>query len=188
MYTHVGLSILLGYHREFFVLTNSKNLVSSGLLYVRDRHLHHVATLTSGQCKNLAGYHWKLSHINYMELVHGNITITGSDRHHSSSTQQNHLMDPGLKIVFKNRKALVMAMPDAENFCARLSLHIEQLFQHERTGTRRSRHPRTKQKGNYTLNAITLQRTPTLQQRSHQLVSAECGEYSVPQTVRLPPS
>lgn len=161
MYTHVGFSVILSHSREFFALSNSKSLVSSGLLYVRDGYLHHKATSESS-FRYCTGYHWKLSDIERMEMVNGNITITRKDRYHGS-TQENHHIDPGLRIAFKNCKTLVTAMPDAEDFCARLSLHIDQLFHHKHMGTHRFRHPWTRQRRSYRLNTLTLQRT------SHQL-------------------
>lgn len=162
IYTHVGFSVLLSQRREFFALSNAKSLVSSGLLYVRDKHLHHVPTHDSGPYSALVGYQWKLSDITHMEMVNGNVTITKKDRHHGN-TQENHYIDPGLRVVFKNRKVLVTAMPDAETFCAQLSLHIDQLYCHKRTRTHKFRHPLTRQKGNYRLSTLKLQRT------SHQL-------------------
>lgn len=157
MYTRVGFSVMLSHRREFFALSNSKTLVSSGMLYVKDGYLHHEVTTESRSRYAYTGYHWKLSDIERMEIVHGNIAITRKDRLRGN-TQENHYIDPGMRIILKNRKTLLTAMPDAEDFCARLSLHIDKLFHHKHTGTHRLRHAWTRQRRRYRLNAHQLHR------------------------------
>ena len=146
-YTDVGYSILTGVDRSD---TNFNTLSrSSGLVYVKDGDLHHETTLGSKLCCRKAKHSFKLCNVERLEVVQGDITILRKKGHRN--TQHIVPMKLGLRIVFNNKKTLVMEMIDAVKFCARLNQYIvssrlmkeETLKTHGVASTRRAAHTRS---------------------------------------------
>ena len=118
MFTKVGFGVLMGqYPGDFTHLTGSR---TGGLAYVKNTgHLCLESTCGKRLCCLCSRDSWKLSDITQVEVVTGSITLTVKGRHGiiHQSTQE---MNPGLGVILKNGKKIVLNMPDAVNFCARL--------------------------------------------------------------------
>lgn len=115
MHTEVGFCVLMGkYQGDFTQLSRF-----GGLAYVKKNgHLCLESTVGSRFCCLCCREGWKLSDINQVEVVTGSITVTVRSKYGTNRT--THQMNPGLGIVLRNGNKIVMQMPDAVNFCARL--------------------------------------------------------------------
>lgn len=114
MHTEVGYCTLMKLSGEF------SQLNSDGLAYVRNTgHLCLETALGNRLCCLCVKQSWRLSEISQAEVVRGKITARIGTRHqtHQTFTQE---MNPGLGIILKNGNRILMQMPDAVNFCARL--------------------------------------------------------------------
>lgn len=115
MHTEVGFCVLMGrYPGDFTQLSRF-----GGLAYVKNTgHLCLESTVGSRFCCLFCRHGWRLSDINQVEVVTGNITVTVRSKYGTNRT--THQMNPGLGIILKTGEKIVMKMPDAVNFCGRL--------------------------------------------------------------------
>lgn len=115
MYTDVGYCVQTGHSSTDFI-----TICRYGLAYVEDGNFFVEGTLGSRFCCANAGSSSKLFDIKQVEVVQGSFTISRRDQYGRYGYGEEHHMNPGLRIVLKNDKKILMTMPAAENFCARL--------------------------------------------------------------------
>ena len=115
MFTEVGFCVMMGHYPGDFTQLSR----FGGLAYVKNTgHLCLESTCGERFCCLCCRKGWKLSDFNQVEVVTGSITVTVRSKYGTNRT--THEMNPGLGIILKNGYRIVMKMPDAVNFCARL--------------------------------------------------------------------
>ena len=119
VHAEVGYCVRLGPRQSDFEQLSA----FGGMAYVKEGHLFLESTVGSRFCCLCCREAWELSKIKDVDVVTGNIMVTRRDRYGGTHTS-TEVMNPGLQIQLKNtdidNDRIVMQMPDAVNFCARL--------------------------------------------------------------------
>ena len=117
MHTKIGSRVKTGMYRTC-MQDITQYSAFGGLAYVRDGYLFLESTIGSRFCCFCFRDVWSLANIRDVQAVSGNISVTRRDKY--GTHRSTHQMNPGLQITLNNNHRIVVQMPDAVNFCAKL--------------------------------------------------------------------